>query len=55
LYRFGSKYNTPFWKYAKSLPFNPDPRFYEICDDSSNDDVYSQWENYSFNIFKKYL
>ena len=22
-YQFGSKYDTPFWEYAKSLPFNP--------------------------------
>ena len=23
-YQYGSKYHTLFWKYAKSLPFNPD-------------------------------
>ena len=54
LYSFGSKYETPFWKYAKSLPFNPDPKFYEVCNDSSNDDVYGQFLHYDFNIFKKY-
>ena len=29
-YQYGSKYDTPFWKYAKSLPFNPDDEFYEM-------------------------
>jgi hypothetical protein len=26
-YQFGSAFDTPFWKYAKSLPFNTDGRF----------------------------
>jgi len=26
-YQFGSQYDTPFWEYAKSLPFNPDEQF----------------------------
>lgn len=26
-YQFGSKFDTPFWDYAKSLPFNPEPEF----------------------------
>jgi hypothetical protein len=26
-YQNGSKYDTPFWKYAKSLAFNPDDEF----------------------------
>ena len=26
-YQFGSKYDSPFWKYAQSLPFNPDNKF----------------------------
>ena len=29
-YQFGSKYDTPFWKYAKSLPFKPDKEFQYI-------------------------
>ena len=29
-YQFGSKYDTPFWKYAKSLPFYPDEKFREL-------------------------
>ena len=29
-YQCGSKYDTPFWKYAKSLPFKPDTEFQYI-------------------------
>ena len=29
-YQFGSEYDTPFWKYAKSLPFKPDKEFQYI-------------------------
>ena len=54
LYGYGSKYDTPFWKYAKSLPFNPDDRFTHMCNDYPNDDVYGQWSQYSFDIVKKY-
>ena len=54
LYGYGSKYDTPFWKYAKSLPFNPDDRFTHMHNDYPNDDVYGQWSQYSFDIVKKY-
>ena len=54
LYGYGSKYDTPFWKYAKSLPFNPDARFYEMCNDSSTEYVYGLWRHHNFNVFKKY-
>ena len=33
-YQFGSKYDTPFWKYAKSLPFKPDSQFKELLEQS---------------------
>ena len=33
-YQFGSKYDTPFWKYAKSLPFKPDSYFKELLEKS---------------------
>ena len=33
-YQFGSKYDTPFWKYAKSLPFEPDSYFNEFIEKS---------------------
>lgn len=29
-YQYGSKYDTPFWRYAKSLPFNPDEDFRKV-------------------------
>lgn len=40
-YQFGSKFDTPFWEYAKSFSFNPEPEFYDMinyngknsCDD----------------------
>ncbi len=46
-YQYGSKYDTPFWEYAKSLPFNPSDRF------DTSDITYGQWEKYSFNIWKE--
>ena len=45
-YQYGSKYDTPFWEYAKSLPFNPSDRF------DTSDITYGQWESHSFNIWK---
>jgi len=41
-YQYGSKYDTPFWEYAKSLPFNPDDHFKEVINYSiktSHDDI----------------
>ena len=64
-YNCGSKYDTPFWDYAKSLTFN-DPMFDSILDDSirsSKDDIidrsntgegycqYGQWNNYGFKLW----
>jgi len=66
-YQFGSKFDTPFWEYAKSLPFDPDPLFYEILNyggkDATEDDIirllastqcknyYGQWNTISFKIW----
>ena len=56
-YQNGSKYDTPFWEYAKSLPFNPPKEFNEIVDTVSkktrneviqNTDYYAIWQPYSF-------
>lgn len=33
-YQYGSKYDTPFWDYAKSLPFCPDDFFMEMYNKS---------------------
>ena len=50
-YQYGSKYDTPFWKYAKSLPFNPDQRFYDIAN-GKLDEEYGQWEQWNFENWK---
>tara|TARA_B100000902_G_C27295259_1_gene909516 strand:- start:628 stop:1707 length:1080 start_codon:yes stop_codon:yes gene_type:complete len=57
-YQFGSKYNTPFWEYAKSLPFNPDPFFKEYVanvDTNSRGLIYSPWTNVGFKVWKDYV
>lgn len=35
-YQFGSKFDTPFWDYAKSLPFNPEVQFNKVINYSMN-------------------
>ena len=52
-YQFGSKYDTPFWEYAKSLPFNPNEKFNYFIDNLNNphfdeDEEYGQWYIESF-------
>ncbi len=61
-YQFGSKYDTPFWKYAKSLPFNPDDKFNYMLEKSKGmtnleidkqydpkvSELYGQWSYLSF-------
>ena len=59
-YQFGSKYNTPFWDYAKTLTFN-DPDFNLLLKkakrsfkwqiNNNMDDVYSQWPLSSFKVW----
>ena len=65
-YNCGSKYDTPFWDYAKSLTFN-DPEFDSMLDSSiksSNYDImdlvnnskpgscqYGQWTPYAFKLW----
>ena len=52
-YQFGSKFDTPFWEYAKSLPFNPDDKFLEMISDEKNDpEHYGQWKKYNFDNWK---
>lgn len=59
-YQYGSKYSTPFWNYAKSLPFNPDSEFHSLieyaksassyeCRDSKKH--YSQWQINSLKVW----
>ena len=52
-YRYGSKYNTPFWKYAKSLSFNPDEKFQRMLDNPKSTEQYGQWEGWNMDVFKK--
>ena len=63
-YNCGSKYNTPFWDYAKSLRFI-DPQFSSVlrrCKNITYDHIhrgldenpyptYGQWTDYSFKIW----
>ena len=46
-YQYGSKYDTPFWEYAKSLPFNPEVAYL-------GGDGYGgkQWNKISFEVWK---
>jgi hypothetical protein len=53
-YQYGSKYNTPFWDYAKSLQFSPDEEFNDKLNEARENKVqysnleYSQWGIPSF-------
>lgn len=69
-YHFGSKYNTPFWDYAKTLTFD-DPEFDSILEYSKSCDKYKiipeiwgggtplidygQWPPYSFKGWYDYV
>ena len=55
-YQFGSKYDSPFWEYAKSLPFEMDSNFKWNVDYAKSHDLkylnenpehYSQWNSYN--------
>ena len=55
-YQFGSKYDSPFWEYAKSLPFEMDSDFKWNVDYAKSHDLkylnenprfYSQWNSYN--------
>ena len=60
-YKKGSKYKSPFWDYAQSLPFKTDIHFEETLERSKNvsfeialrlmDDGYAQWDTRSFKIW----
>ena len=62
-YQFGSKYDTPFWNYAKTLTFN-DPEFDKVLDSArmikQRKDFtslivseYGQWNQYAFHLWNK--
>jgi tryptophan halogenase len=60
-YQYGSKYDTLFWKYAKSLPFQPDSQFKYALEYAKNNNAfecrkrnkngYSQWGSFSFKTW----
>jgi len=65
-YQKGSKYDTPFWRYAKSLPFNPDDEFKNNLEKSRKMSLrecyysdrhlgltYADWGQRSFKIWDK--
>ena len=51
-YQKGSKYNTPFWEYAKSLPFEPTKYFNDMLT-TDEDRIHGQWNTKSFKIWKE--
>lgn len=64
-YQNGSKYDTEFWRYAKSLPFLPDKDFYLSIKESrksyldlkkGNENTvktYAQWDSPSFKVWNE--
>ncbi len=57
-YQSGSIYNTPFWEYAKSLPFNPDSNFISIFKSPMSWDdkrEYGHWGSKSIQLWEKYV
>ena len=51
-YQYGSKYDTSFWEYAKSLPFNPDKKFERMVSNPEGDEKYGPWKNWNFNNWR---
>ena len=52
-YQYGSKFDSPFWEYAKSLPFNPDQKFYDIIKGNlDEDEEYGQWKTWNFDNWR---
>lgn len=57
-YQNGSKYDTPFWEYAKSLPFNPNKEFLRYLEADtyiSDKKEYAQWNNFNFKVWNDYV
>ena len=49
-YQSGSKYDSPFWNYAKSLSFKPDYKFKSMMK-GSVENKYGNWGSKSFKIW----
>lgn len=66
-YQFGSKFDTPFWEYAKSLPFHPDESFKAylsasrrshlelVHKDYMKNTEYGTWPTMSFRLWEQYM
>ena len=52
-YQFGSKYDTPFWKYAKSLPFKQDYKFKHMLKTNNLDELYGAWNPPTFKLWQR--
>lgn len=57
-YQAGSKFDTPFWEYARNLPFNPNDDFKKMVQYAQTNSVqfdasfrYSQWPPLSFQVW----
>ena len=51
-YQYGSKYDTSFWEYAKSLPFNPDKKFERMVSNPGGGEKYGHWKNWNFDNWR---
>ena len=57
-YQFGSKFDSPFWEYAKSLPFNPDYEFKDILNAPmswGDQRIYGHWGRGSIQGWRDYF
>jgi len=52
-YQFGSKYDTPFWKYAKSLPFKKDYKFKHMFKTNNPEEIYGAWNPPTFKLWQE--
>jgi hypothetical protein len=64
-YQFGAIHDTPFWDYAKSLPFETDAYFEELLQksakyslkellwDNIEKEIYGQWQPFSFKVWNE--
>ena len=53
-YQFGSKYDTPFWKYAKTLPFMPDFEFNNMIETSKKMSYIEMENEWQHDVEKNY-
>ena len=55
-YKTGSKFDTPFWKYAKELSFTADEQFNKcLSNDFGDRQYYGQWDSRSFKLWEDHV